>query len=181
MRVADLHWKTTLVISQIKFLQMILHSREDDATLSVRCVPKSVYLDSRKVFYFDISFNFTPFHASCWTWNEKKYEQDLGRLLHRCLTQVVPRCSDGFIGNRIAKLILKKKNHRRQTDPISNLAEKMSTGRRALWSGRPMVHLLWGAASIWRCGKWKLEFSWIYSSQYISYRVARYEDDLWLW
>ena len=49
MRVADLHWKTTLVISQIKFLQMILHSREDDATLSVRCVPKSVYLDSRKV------------------------------------------------------------------------------------------------------------------------------------
>ena len=112
---------------------------------------------------------------------KKKYEQDLGRLLHRCLTQVVPRCSDGFIGNRIAKLILKKKNHRRQTDPISNLAEKMSTGRRALWSGRPMVHLLWGAASIWRCGKWKLEFSWIYSSQYILYRVARYEDDLWLW
>ena len=40
---------------------------------------------------------------------KKKYEQDLGRLLHRCLTQVVPRCSDGFIGNRIAKLILKKK------------------------------------------------------------------------
>ena len=93
-------------------LQIILHSREDDATLSVRCVPKSVYLDSRKVFYFDISFNFTPFHASCWTWNEKntnKAHLVWGTFLHRCLTQVVPRCSDGFIGNRIAKLILKKK------------------------------------------------------------------------
>ena len=100
--------------------------REDDATLSVRCVPKSVYLDSRKV--FRISQNEKKEQSHHWI-----RTRVLATLLHRCQTQVVPRCSEGFIGNRIAKLILKKKH------PKTNKSNQQSSWKNVHRKAGPLI------------------------------------------